>query len=263
MAWNAVTNNPDSSMYNPKGMNLAQKGLLGGAGIATLLAMQKSGAMKPNYLPNYNPTTAASMGLGRTMASNYAPQRNAMYNAGYAAGGNISTPTNVMPSDLQKSSAMPAQVQDLMNQYGISDQQASQGIQSLMGNKSTSTFSQGGVPHLKEGSFIVPADVVSHFGNGSTDAGLQALHKHLGATPIMGHGDGMSDDIHTSIEGKQPARVANGEAIVDPDRVKALGQGSSDVGAKKLYAMMDKVRKARTGSTKQGKQIKADKYLPA
>ena len=79
----------------------------------------------------------------------------------------------------------------------------------------------------------------------------------------MGHGDGMSDDIATTIEGKQPARVANGEAVVNPDKVKALGNGSTDAGAKKLYAMMNKVRKARTGTTKQGKQIKAEKYLPA
>jgi hypothetical protein len=72
----------------------------------------------------------------------------------------------------------------------------------------------------------------------------------------------MSDDIHTSIDGKQPARVANGEAIVDPERVKALGKGYTDAGAKKLYSMMNKVRKARTGTTKQGKQIEAGKYLP-
>jgi len=140
-------------------------------------------------------------------------------------------------------------------------------LQSLMGNqpmpRAGASFSTGGVPHLKEGSFVVPADVVSHFGNGSTDAGLASLRKHLGAEPIMGHGDGMSDDIATTIEGKQPARVANGEAVVNPDKVKALGNGSTDAGAKKLYAMMNKVRKARTGTTKQGKQIKAEKYLPA
>jgi hypothetical protein len=263
--WNNLTqtNNPGG------GMNWTQKGTLGAAGIATLLALQKSGAMRPNYLPNYNPTTAASMGLNRQMASNYQPQMASQW--GYATGGGVSvapgsvSSQGVAPSDLtQTSTALPSQLQDLMSQYGVSQQQATQGIQSLMGNtsKSGSSFASGGVPHLKEGSFIVPADVVSHFGNGSTDAGLRALHGHLGATPIMGDGDGMSDDIHTSIDGKQPARVANGEALVSPDRVKELGKGSTDAGAKKLYAMMNRVRKARTGTTKQGKQIKADKYLP-
>jgi len=254
--WNNLT---DTS---GKGLNFAQKATLGGAGIATLLALQKSGAMKPNYLPQYNPVSAKSVGLGATLAPGYQPNRASQW--GYAAGGNVSTPANVMPADLQnKNTALPQQLQDLMSQYGVTPQQASQGLQSLITPKAGASFKSGGVPHLREGSFVVPADVVSHFGNGSTDAGLKALHKHLGAQPIMGHGDGMSDDIATTIEGKQPARVANGEAVVHPDKVKALGNGSTDAGAKKLYAMMNKVRKARTGTTKQGKQIKAEKYLPA
>lgn len=108
---------------------------------------------------------------------------------------------------------------------------------------------------LKNGGFIVPADVVSHLGNGSTDAGLIALQRRKGAQPIRGAGDGMSDSIKTSIEGKVPARIANGEAYIPPEQVKRSG------GAKKLYAMMDKVRKARTGSKKQGKQINPNKYM--
>ena len=252
--WNNLT---DTS---GKGLNFAQKATLGGAGIATLLALQKSGAMKPNYLPQYNPVSASSVGLGRTLSPNYQPNRASQW--GYATGGNVSTTANVAPADLQKNP-----LEEALNKYGITPQVASQGLQSLMGNqpmpRAGASFSTGGVPHLREGSFVVPADVVSHFGNGSTDAGLASLRKHLGADPIMGHGDGMSDDIATTIEGKQPARVANGEAVVNPDKVKALGNGSTDAGAKKLYAMMNKVRKARTGTTKQGKQIKAEKYLPA
>jgi hypothetical protein len=253
--WNQLT---DTS---GKGLNFAQKATLGGAGIATLLALQKSGAMKPNYLPQYNPVSASSVGLGATLAPGYQPNRASQW--GYATGGNVSTPANVEPADLQnKNTALPQQLQDLMSQYGVSQQQASQGLQSLLTPKAGPSFKSGGVPHLREGSFVVPADVVSHFGNGSTDAGLQALHRHLGAEPIMGQGDGMSDDIATTIDNKQPARVANGEAVVHPDKVKELGKGSTDAGAKRLYAMMNKVRKARTGTTKQGKQIKADQYLP-
>ena len=249
-----------------KGMNLAQKATLGGAGIATLLALQKSGAMTPKGITPYNPVTAQSMGLGAQMSPNYMPNRASQW--GYAAGGvtgTSATPQNVMPADLQNQQTVsPIQLQALMAQYGVTPQQATQGIQSLMGNQTApkAEYSEGGETHLKEGSFIVPADVVSHFGNGSTDAGLHALSRHLGAIPIRGSGDGMSDDIHTTIDGRQPARVADGEAMVSPERVKALGNGSTDAGAKKLYTMMDKIRQARTGSTKQGKQIKADKYLP-
>jgi hypothetical protein len=57
--------------------------------------------------------------------------------------------------------------------------------------------------------------------------------------------------------------LADGEFVVPADVVSHLGNGSTDAGAKRLYAMMDQVRKARTGNKKQGKQIKAQKYLPA
>jgi hypothetical protein len=114
-------------------------------------------------------------------------------------------------------------------------------------------FAAGG---LKEGAFILPADVVSHYGNGSSKAGLALLANKLNAKPIHGPGDGMSDGIPTTIEGKQKARVADGEAYISPADVKRVG------GPKKLYAMMDKIREARTGTKKQGKQINPGKYLP-
>jgi hypothetical protein len=84
-----------------------------------------------------------------------------------------------------------------------------------------------------------------------------------GGRMLKGPGDGMSDNIPGVIGGKQPARLAEGEFVVPADVVSHLGNGSTDAGAKRLYAMMDTVRKARTGTKKQGKQIKAEKYLPA
>ena len=84
-----------------------------------------------------------------------------------------------------------------------------------------------------------------------------------GGRMLKGPGDGMSDSIPGVIGNKQPARLADGEFVVPADVVSHLGNGSTDAGAKRLYAMMDQVRKARTGTKKQGKQIKAQKYLPA
>jgi len=84
-----------------------------------------------------------------------------------------------------------------------------------------------------------------------------------GGRMLKGPGDGMSDSIPGVIGNKQPARLADGEFVVPADVVSHLGNGSTDAGAKRLYAMMDRVRKARTGNKKQGKQIKAEKYLPA
>jgi hypothetical protein len=80
---------------------------------------------------------------------------------------------------------------------------------------------------------------------------------------LSGDGDGMSDDIPASIEGKQEARLADGEFVVPADVVSHLGNGSSKAGAKRLYSMMDKVRHARTGNKKQGKQINPNKFLAA
>jgi hypothetical protein len=79
---------------------------------------------------------------------------------------------------------------------------------------------------------------------------------------LKGRGDGMSDSIRATIADKQPARLADGEFVVPADVVSHLGNGSTDAGAKHLYKMMDKVRHARTGSKKQGKQIAAGGYLP-
>lgn len=84
-----------------------------------------------------------------------------------------------------------------------------------------------------------------------------------GGRLLKGPGDGMSDNIPARIGKHQPARLAEGEFVVPADVVSHLGNGSTDAGAKRLYSMMDKVRKARTGNPKQGKQIKAEKYLPA
>jgi len=79
---------------------------------------------------------------------------------------------------------------------------------------------------------------------------------------LKGPGDGMSDNIPATIGNRQPARLADGEFVVPADVVSHLGNGSTDAGAKKLHQMMTKVRKARTGNPKQGKQINPDKYVP-
>jgi hypothetical protein len=80
---------------------------------------------------------------------------------------------------------------------------------------------------------------------------------------LDGPGDGMSDSIPATIADKQPARLADGEFVVPADVVSHLGNGSTKAGAQRLYEMMDKVRKARTGTTKQGRQINPNKYMPA
>jgi hypothetical protein len=181
------------------------------------------------------------------------------------------TRLNGQPEQAQDSGSLMGRViRSVLNQSNPSQQGSSSGISydpathrysGLATGGQVQGFSAGGV-NMQDGGFVVPADTVSHFGNGSTDAGLKLLGSRLGAKPIKGDGDGMSDSIPATINGKQPARIADGEAYVPPEMVKKIGKGSPEAGAKRLYKMMDKVRHARTGTKKQGKQIKADKYLP-
>lgn len=79
---------------------------------------------------------------------------------------------------------------------------------------------------------------------------------------LSGGGDGLSDDIDATIEGKQPAKLADGEFVVSADVVSGLGGGSSKAGAKKLYSMMDRVRQQAHGTKKQVRKV-SNKALPA
>lgn len=74
--------------------------------------------------------------------------------------------------------------------------------------------------------------------------------------------DGMEDQINATIDNKRPAKLSGGEFVVPADVVSHLGNGNSEAGAKQLYALMERVRKARTGTAAQGKQINPKKYLP-
>ena len=79
---------------------------------------------------------------------------------------------------------------------------------------------------------------------------------------LQGETDGMADEIPAQIGENQPAALSHGEFVVPADVVSHLGNGNSDAGAKKLYQMMDKIRMARTGTKKQGKEINPDKFMP-
>ena len=129
------------------------------------------------------------------------------------------------------------------------------------GIMSVPTFQEGG--ELASDAFIVPADVVSALGNGSTDAGVRILNQYLGqAMKVEGAGDGLSDDINASIEGGQPARIADGEVYIDDARVAELGGGDSERGAAMLYAMMDKVRESAHGKKSQQKEVNPEQVMP-
>lgn len=101
---------------------------------------------------------------------------------------------------------------------------------------------------------------------GGGQAGYNLGDYSDGGRLLKGPGDGVSDSIPATIGDKQPARLADGEFVIPARIVSELGNGSTDAGARKLYAMMDRVQRARgktTGKGKVAKDTSADKYLPA
>ena len=87
-----------------------------------------------------------------------------------------------------------------------------------------------------------------------------------GGRLLKGPGDGVSDDIPAMIGDRQPARLADGEFVIPARIVSELGNGSTDAGAKRLYAMMDKIqagRKKTVGKNKVAVDSKANKHLLA
>lgn len=104
--------------------------------------------------------------------------------------------------------------------------------------------------------------LMAAFANGGSNLGDYSDGGRL----LRGPGDGVSDSIPAQIGEKQPARLADGEFVVPARIVSELGNGSTEAGARKLYAMMDRVQKARGSTTGKGnvaKNSRADKYLPA
>jgi hypothetical protein len=100
----------------------------------------------------------------------------------------------------------------------------------------------------------------------AAQGGLMGLNTYAaGGKLLRGPGDGMSDSIPAVITGAKPQRaaLADGEFVIPADVVSHLGNGSTEAGSKRLYSMMDKVRRARTGNPKQGKQINPDRFMPA
>jgi hypothetical protein len=84
-----------------------------------------------------------------------------------------------------------------------------------------------------------------------------------GGQLLRGPGDGVSDDIPATIGGRQPARLADGEFVVPARIVSELGNGSTEAGARKLYAMMDRIKTSRSKAKNIAANTKADKHLPA
>ena len=213
------------------------------------------GALNPDFAPL--PGTAGAGAPGTSMmGSNPAVQYS----------------SNAMPSAIPGAGAPGSQsyMGDVKNWWGgLSDKQKLlAGGAGIAGLGMISDQMRGGVPEKEKyrgalSQYRFDPSVYRPYSY-AAGGGIASLGSYSdGGRMLKGPGDGMSDNIPATIGGKQPARLADGEFVVPADVVSHLGNGSTDAGAKQLYSMMNKVRKARTGNPKQGRQIQPRKYLPA
>jgi hypothetical protein len=155
-------------------------------------------------------------------------------------GGSTSAPTSGQTTTTQSAPVQPQMVQQPI-MMANNNPMASYYMQPIPTYK---YYNQGGITSLAAG-------------------GIPSLGSYSdGGQLLKGPGDGMSDNIPAQIGKNQPAALADGEFVIPADVVSHLGNGSTDAGAKQLYKMMDRIRKARTGNHKQGKRINPDKFLP-
>jgi hypothetical protein len=219
------------------GLRLAQGGTITTGGIRDLYGSSDNQTQAPISKDGY--------GLGRL--SNLANEQ-AMTTAqtlGYAEGGDVSgSPSADVAAEMALSGISPELVRgDMVDDSG----------------RLPYTYDR----ILTRGALDFPRIRAIEYNPSTYASALKKQERMAKGGYLNGDGDGMSDSIPATIEGKQPARLADGEFVVPADVVSHLGNGSSKAGSKRLYAMLDKVRHARTGNKKQGKEIKADKYLPA
>ena len=264
---NAPSSTAGAAGKNFLGMGPATNLQMGVSGLTNVYGYQtpRPGAYTP---PPYE---GGSLSKFKYDPNNYQPDvvtpPNPVYHAQYAQGGITSLATGGNPGDFDTPLPNPTgyKLQPSMMYTQVLQDPNSLLPQDILNIMQANGFAGG------NGGFDFPnfggptsSSTQGHAAGGMMSGGISTLGSYSdGGRLLKGPGDGMSDSIPAKIGKKQEARLAEGEFVVPADVVSGLGNGSTDAGAKHLYKMMDKVRHARTGRKAQGKQIKAEKYLPA
>ena len=250
---NAPSSTAGAAGKNFLGMGPATNLQMGVSGLTNVYGYQtpRPGAYTP---PPYE---GGSLSKFKYDPNNYQPDvvtpPNPVYHAQYAQGGITSLATGGNPGQFDTPLQNP-------QGYKLESTGRYDAIPSASDSGSFNSFPEIIAQALKQGPYLT-MDVQPAYATGGSISTLGSYSD--GGRLLKGPGDGMSDSIPAKIGKKQEARLAEGEFVVPADVVSGLGNGSTDAGAKHLYKMMDKVRHARTGRKSQGKQIKAEKYLPA
>jgi hypothetical protein len=199
----------------------------------------------------YNPLSDPEVGGTSNLSAPFEYQPVSPDNAATTASG-MKTPTALLTTGLGLSSTADY---DKLTSAGIAVKREKEEEDELY--RRLFERSLGSVPVRSGGLMKLAGGGMSYMEAGGTTGPTGAPRD------VVGNGDGMSDSVPADIEGVQEARLADGEFVVPADVVADIGNGSSDAGSKKLYDMMDRVRKARHGTTEQPPEIKAERLMPA
>jgi len=106
---------------------------------------------------------------------------------------------------------------------------------------------------------------IGHIGRGYWAAGGPAPAGISAGAPrfMRGGGTGLSDSIPVQMDDGGEGRLADGEFVIPSDVVSGLGGGSSEAGARELYAMMERIRQQAHGKSQQIRPVDPQQVLPA
>jgi hypothetical protein len=185
------------------------------------------------------------------------------------------TPSTTKPADDKKMDPMTMMLLlYLLSQAGKTSGSGSQAtIPALSANRTQLPYSKPSRPGAGGQTYFSPTTYTPQMaggiaggmaGGGMATGGISTLGGYSdGGRLLKGPGDGVSDSIPATIGGNQKAALADGEFVVPARIVSELGNGSTDAGARKLYAMMDRVQQARRKTKNVAADTRAAKHLPA
>jgi hypothetical protein len=214
---------------------------------------------KPYKAPG--PEYAADGGIMRLAVGGQPEQQAAFQAVGMNANYPMSQLQTPMYSDPSMQRPMAREVVNPSGDIGVDSFTG----EARMAGGGMTAFNDGGAAYMlpqQQQQQSPQSDIALYAVGGIADLGGYSDGGRL----LRGPGDGVSDSIPASIGNRQPARLADGEFVVPARIVSEIGNGSTEAGARKLYAMMDRVQNARrktVGKKQVAKNTKAEKLLPA
>jgi len=253
------------------GLEMPQGGLQGGLGGLFGNMGQASSYAEGGIADEDRPTETPALQMFKQMQAQRAAQPQAPQIDANAQFNQYAQQTLGTPNQPQTPPTIDPTTIPTPNGYGYMYNPVTQKYTQVQGTPSTTSDpnadAQNPVIDQPFGGGMNRNNITGHAaGGGISDAGYNLGGYSDGGRLLRGPGDGVSDSIPAVIGKKQPARLADGEFVIPARIVSELGNGSTEAGARKLYAMMDRIQSARgktVGKGKVAKNSRSEKYLPA